>query len=189
MKGADKMNRLKELRQDKKKTQKQLADEVGVTKRTYIYWEKGERQIKPDKAQKLADYFGVSVGYLLGFGTIEEEIASSRKEAEALFEQENTALLNLGYPLSDHDLNYILQLIHEISSKNTNYFWKMIEHKDPVIKQMFEADFSSFAERYPKYIEDLESSYKDYIRKTTDREEIAKTRQRLKMIEDFQNNK
>lgn len=61
------MNRLKELRQSKKKTQQELADIVGVTKRTYIYWEQGERQIKPDKAQQLADYFGVSVGYLLGY--------------------------------------------------------------------------------------------------------------------------
>ena len=61
------MNRLKELRQEKKLTQQELADEIGVTKRTYIYWEKGERQIKPEKAQQLADYFGVSVGYLLGY--------------------------------------------------------------------------------------------------------------------------
>ena len=43
-----------------------MADIVGVTKRTYIYWEQGERQIKPEKAKVLADYFGVSVGYLLG---------------------------------------------------------------------------------------------------------------------------
>ncbi len=61
------MNRLKELRQSKKKTQQELADMVGVTKRTYIYWEQGERQIKPEKAQMLADYFKVSVGYLLGY--------------------------------------------------------------------------------------------------------------------------
>lgn len=61
------MNRLKELRQEKKLTQQELANEIGVTKRTYIYWEKGERQIKPEKAQQLADYFRVSVGYLLGY--------------------------------------------------------------------------------------------------------------------------
>lgn len=61
------MNRLKELRQEKKLTQQELADIVAVTKRTYIYWEKGDRQIKPDKAQKLADFFEVSVGYLLGY--------------------------------------------------------------------------------------------------------------------------
>ncbi len=61
------MNRLKELRKEKGLTQQGLADEIGITKRTYIYWEQGERQIKPDKAEKLADFFGVSVGYLLGY--------------------------------------------------------------------------------------------------------------------------
>lgn len=66
-------NRLKELRLSKEfkdkigMTQQEIADEIGVTKRTYIYWEQGERPIKPDKAKQLADFFGVSVGYLLGF--------------------------------------------------------------------------------------------------------------------------
>lgn len=66
-------NRLKELRLSKEfknkigMTQQEIADEIGVTKRTYIYWEQGERPIKPDKAKQLADFFGVSLGYLLGF--------------------------------------------------------------------------------------------------------------------------
>lgn len=67
MKGREIMNRLKELRKEKGLTQQGLADEIGITKRTYIYWEQGERQIKPDKAEKLANFFGVSVGYLLGY--------------------------------------------------------------------------------------------------------------------------
>ncbi|HEL2224629.1 TPA: helix-turn-helix transcriptional regulator [Streptococcus suis] len=63
------MNRLKELRNNQKEklTQEQLAEIIGVTKRTIIAWENGERQIKPDKAQALADHFGVPVGYLLGY--------------------------------------------------------------------------------------------------------------------------
>ncbi|MBV1943225.1 helix-turn-helix transcriptional regulator [Streptococcus parasuis] len=61
------MNRLKILRKEKGETQDQVAEIAGVSKRSYIYWENGERQIKPDKAQALADYFGVSVGYLLGY--------------------------------------------------------------------------------------------------------------------------
>ncbi|MCF2566568.1 helix-turn-helix transcriptional regulator [Streptococcus pasteurianus] len=61
------MNRLKELRQEKKLTQKELADKINVSKITVLRWENGERQIKPEKAKKLADYFGVSVGYLLGY--------------------------------------------------------------------------------------------------------------------------
>ena len=61
------MNRLKSLRKKPKKTQQEAADIANVTKRTYIYWEQGERQIKPNKAQLLADYFGVEVSYLLGY--------------------------------------------------------------------------------------------------------------------------
>ena len=61
------MNRLKELRKEKKLTQQELADTFQVSKRTVQYWENGESQIKPDKAEKLADFFGVSVGYLLGY--------------------------------------------------------------------------------------------------------------------------
>lgn len=61
------MNRLKILRKEKGETQDQVAEVAGVSKRSYIYWENGERQIKPDKAQALADHFGVPVGYLLGY--------------------------------------------------------------------------------------------------------------------------
>ena len=61
------MNRLKELRKEKGLTQVELANIVNISKITVLRWENEERQIKPDKAQQLADYFGVSVGYLLGF--------------------------------------------------------------------------------------------------------------------------
>lgn len=61
------MNRLKELRQAKKLTQQEMALELHTPLRTYQRWENGESQIKPEKAEKLADFFGVSVGYLLGY--------------------------------------------------------------------------------------------------------------------------
>ena len=61
------MNRLKELRKEKKLTQKELAEETDIPYRTLQRWENGESQIKPEKVEKLADYFGVSIGYLLGY--------------------------------------------------------------------------------------------------------------------------
>ena len=61
------MNRLKELRQKKGDTQEDVAKAMGVTRRGYQKWENEESQIKPEKAQQLADYFGVSVGHLLGY--------------------------------------------------------------------------------------------------------------------------
>ena len=85
------MNRLKELRQEKKLTQQELANEIGVTKRTYIYWEKGERQIKPEKAQQLADYFKVSVGYLLGYSDVRFELEQIEKAIKnRLIDSEST---------------------------------------------------------------------------------------------------
>lgn len=61
------MNRLKILRKEKKLTQDELAREIGVSKITVLRWENGERQIKPDKIQQLANYFEVSEAYLLGY--------------------------------------------------------------------------------------------------------------------------
>ena len=75
------MNRLKELRKEKKLTQEGLASEIGVSKITILRWENGERQIKPDKAQALADHFGVSTGYLLGY--------SKKRETKSVEKLEN----------------------------------------------------------------------------------------------------
>lgn len=90
------MNRLKELRQEKKLSQKELANEIGVTKRTYIYWEKGERQIKPEKAQQLAEYFGVSVGYLLGY-------ESKGMPKRSIYDEVYSALLRVKSENPNHD--------------------------------------------------------------------------------------
>ena len=61
------MNRLKSLRKEVGLSQGELAEEVGVSYRTIQNWENGVNQIKPDKAQLLADYFGVDVPYLLAY--------------------------------------------------------------------------------------------------------------------------
>ena len=65
------MNRIKELRKSKNggMTQQELAEAVSIPKRTIQRLENNESQIKPEKAQLLADYFGVEVPYLLGYDT------------------------------------------------------------------------------------------------------------------------
>ncbi|MFS9015872.1 helix-turn-helix transcriptional regulator [Streptococcus infantis] len=159
------MNRLKELRQKKGDTQEDVAKAMGVTRRGYQKWENEESQIKPEKAQQLADYFGVTTGFLLGFGTLEEELEYDRKEMYKLFQKEDDALLSLGHLLSDNDIEHVLQLIHLLSSKNESYFWKSIELKDPNKHLIFDSEFSSFAETYPNYLSELQEKYKNYIQK------------------------
>lgn len=70
------MNRLKELRKEKKYTQAQIAELMDVNVKTISRWEKGEFEIKPAQAKMLADFFGVSVGYLLGYSDKEEHSSS-----------------------------------------------------------------------------------------------------------------
>lgn len=57
------MNRLKELR---KESQQKIAEKFGITQRTYSNYESGCTQIPDDLKIRLAEYFGVSVDYLLG---------------------------------------------------------------------------------------------------------------------------
>ena len=68
------MNRLKILRKEKSLSQQALAKEIGVSYRTLQNWENGVNTIKPDKAQVLADYFGVSIAYLLGYDVVLKSI-------------------------------------------------------------------------------------------------------------------
>ena len=67
------MNRLKELRKEKKYTQAQIAELMDVNVKTISRWENGEFGIKPAQAKMLADYFGVSETYLLGYSDIKNE--------------------------------------------------------------------------------------------------------------------
>ena len=61
------------MRKDKGLSQQALAQQIGVHYRTLQNWENGKTHIKPEKAEQLADFFGVSVGYLLGLDTTEND--------------------------------------------------------------------------------------------------------------------
>lgn len=58
--------RLKELRKESNKTQKELADYLNIKQNTYSQYENGQRQVPIEVLLRLADYFEVSVDYLLG---------------------------------------------------------------------------------------------------------------------------
>ncbi|NBI09943.1 XRE family transcriptional regulator [Colidextribacter sp. OB.20] len=58
--------RLRELRQEKHMTQRQMGDLMGITERNYQRWEKGEVNASGTALIFLGDFFGVSADYLLG---------------------------------------------------------------------------------------------------------------------------
>ncbi len=59
-------NRIRELRAEKGVTLTELEDSTGLSTSAVSQYENGNRKPKIETWQKLADYFGVSVGYLQG---------------------------------------------------------------------------------------------------------------------------
>ncbi|WP_026189013.1 LexA family protein [Orenia marismortui] len=57
---------LKKLRMEMNLTQKELADKLGITRGAIGHYEQGKRSPDNEMLAKLADFFDVSVDYLLG---------------------------------------------------------------------------------------------------------------------------
>lgn len=60
------MNRLEELRTKKGWNATEAAEKLGFPKTTYYNYEKENRQLYPEQLIKIADFYGVSIDYLLG---------------------------------------------------------------------------------------------------------------------------
>ncbi len=122
------MNRLKELRKRDKITQVAFAKDNGIPLRTLQSWENGESQIKPEKAQQLADIFGVSVGYLLGFNiddVTEDEINFHNNVMEKMNKEAFVRFLDFitlsDIVLSDKQIEMIFYQLQDLSELNSDY--------------------------------------------------------------------
>lgn len=84
---------LKKLREEKNITQKDLSKYLGVSDRSVGYYETGQRTPPPDIIEKIADFFDVSVDYLLGRTTIRnpyinQNIKSNDKKEQDIVPEE-----------------------------------------------------------------------------------------------------
>ena len=62
--------RIRDLREDSDLTQKQVADYLLCDQSLYSKYERDERPLPLEYADKLADYYQVSVDYLIGRTTV-----------------------------------------------------------------------------------------------------------------------
>lgn len=58
--------RIPDLREDRDITQAQVGAALHISQRTYAYYESGQRMVPPSILSALADFYHVSVDYLLG---------------------------------------------------------------------------------------------------------------------------
>lgn len=123
-------NRLKELRKANNFSQKDFFERIvkielklDVTLRTYQNWENPNNEIKSKPAQKLAEYFGVNIGYLLGvddepFMPLEKFLKSTDgigvdKDGITLLDKEDVRK-------SDERITKLALLVNEINEKVNN---------------------------------------------------------------------
>ena len=57
--------RIRDLREDSDLTQSEVGEAINVPQRTYAYYESGHRMVPPHVLCALADFYHVSVDYIL----------------------------------------------------------------------------------------------------------------------------
>lgn len=184
------MNRLRKLRQEKKLTQQELADIAEVSKRTYIYWENGESQIKPDKVEVLADYFGVTEGYLLGYTNNRFGVSQILKSIEEKMSNTDSALNKevLESTMKIIELSDFLNM--DLETLSNIYFYNLNRQKPmTVLGDLFDF-FDSEARDYKELLSIVEPYQADEliqeISKLGDyREELSLYLNRVRAEEDF----
>ncbi|MEG1448746.1 MAG: helix-turn-helix transcriptional regulator [Oscillospiraceae bacterium] len=62
----ERYERIRGLREDADLTQGKVGEAINVPQRTYAYYESGQRMVPPQVLCALADFYGVSVDYILG---------------------------------------------------------------------------------------------------------------------------
>lgn len=70
--------RIRDLREDNDLTQKQLAEYLICDQSLYSKYEREERPLPLEYADRLADYYGVSVDYLMGRTNIKKPYPSKK---------------------------------------------------------------------------------------------------------------
>lgn len=94
------------------KTQKQVAQEIGIDLRTYHRYISGERNPKADKLSKLEISLNKPTGYFMGISSLD-----TKQQMEYILSQ--TQALLAGGALSEEDQEAFMQELLEIS-KDSN---------------------------------------------------------------------
>lgn len=93
--------RLKELRKETGLTQKEIANQIHVGQNSYSNWENGNRKPTAEITSKLAEFFNVSIDYLLGKTDIKN---NSDIDEEALEQSLKKSIGFNGKPPTDEEI-------------------------------------------------------------------------------------
>lgn len=100
-------NRIKDLRLEKELTQQALADALGISKQAISAYEQGNRKPGFEIADALAEFFGVSIGYLSGSSDERGEYPAARSAAPAAQAERDFRIIHKFRQLSPRDQELI----------------------------------------------------------------------------------
>ncbi len=92
-----------------------IAKDTGLTTVLFTDWKKGKSRPKYDKLKIIADYLGVSVEYLQGIETKEQEILGT---SEPKCTEQEKALLNMFRSTSEEGRLRIIQAVMNITDSD-----------------------------------------------------------------------
>ena len=95
--------RLRDLREDCDKTQKEIADYLGIIQNQYHRYETGKREIPYHMAIKLAKYYNVSLDYIAGMTN--EKIGLTK----SALNKNETQLINVFRQLDDFQQGRVVE--------------------------------------------------------------------------------
>lgn len=107
--------RLKQLRLERGITLEQVAKDLNTTKVTISRYENSVREPKSDTLRQLANYFDVSIDYLLGESDERKHITDDEREVQVILEEtrkkleNNEGLMFDGEPMSKEAIESLLQ--------------------------------------------------------------------------------
>lgn len=108
-------NKLRVLRKERKLTQKELSDLLGLSINSYSQYELGNTEPKYDNLIKLADFFCVSIDYLVGNSTITENPNTIKKISSEELTAEEIKMIKKIRLLGPYEQTYIKAQIDALS--------------------------------------------------------------------------
>ena len=114
-------DRLKMLRQSKHMTQAELASQLKASKALIGFSENGKRLPSFEKQEDIADFFNVTLDYLLGRDDrsvyyLDPEVAEM---AQKLYDDpDKRALFDASNKLSKEDMQYVVNLMNRLEKKD-----------------------------------------------------------------------
>ena len=102
------IERLKKLRKKEKLTQKDIATFLNISQPAYQQFESGKKKMNLETMEKLADYFNVSIDYLLG----KTDIPDLNLEIDIDNAIDNSVAYD-GTPITDNDREIIKDFLKD----------------------------------------------------------------------------